>query len=272
MDQMQIQELVIEGEDLPDGESMRTQCPSCAGGLSGERSFVLTREDNYLWFVCHRASCGEAGRFRMSGPPVPSQRKPKTRKTIDDAVRLPDGIHDWLCMRFQLDGEQIVRQGVQWSPAKQRVMFPVRGLRGDFVGWWGRHYDELFTMDQQDLRGRPKVVAYYERPDNFTLNYPVGSLSDTVVLVEDYVSMLRFLQNGVYCVALGGTHLQDRAMVELAEAGFDKAEVVLDNDAWSKGIQIARQLSGLVPARPLYVQADPKDMTQTQMQDILEKI
>lgn len=277
MNNFQKQELLLEAGDLAVGESARLQCPECHGGLNNDAAFVVTREQEGMVFICHRASCGFAGRMDMHGnaPAPASRKKPKTIKRVDDATKLPDGIAEWIWKRFNLPSSAILwEQGVMWSPEKQRVLFPVRGIRGDFVGWWGRLYKELFTAEQWEHKKHlPKVVAYYERPDAFTVNYPVGIAPyDPVVIVEDYMSAARLWTEGFYAVALGGTHIQDKAIVELAER-FRHVRVVLDEDAWNKCVSMSHQLGPFFQrCFPVPIPCDPKDMDGYKMKELTDRL
>lgn len=277
MDHFQRQQLLLDAGDLAVGDTIRSQCPACHGGLNNDAAFVVTREAEGLVFICHRASCGFAGRMDMHGqaPAAASRKKPKTVKRIADAQKLPDGICEWFWKKFHLPSSELIwQQGVSWSPDKQRVLFPVRGIRGDFVGWWGRLYRELFTAEQwEEKKHLPKVVAYYERPDEFTVNYPIGvTKRNPVVLVEDYVSALKLWSVGVYAVALGGTHVQDKAVIELAEQ-FDLVRVALDDDAWITGLNMWKQLAPFFyDVRAVPVPCDPKDMNDYQLQEFIQEV
>lgn len=247
----------MDAAALEPGTSIRTVCPFCGGGRSGEASMVLSHaDDGALLFVCHRAHCGASG--RLGGGAV--LRRPERRETV---IRTYDGL------RAELPEETqgLIRERWHfgralpptWAWSGTRLLMPVRGPQREHRGWLARALDDR----------KPKVLTYREVADGAFVHWAGNPLPGIrIVVVEDIPSAERLGMLGYWAVALLGTHMNDEAQREIVSQSLRFASTVtvaLDRDASNKTLAYAQALRWHTAALALLIDKDFKDMTDSEV-------
>lgn len=254
------EELLLEYSDLADGETRGGQlCPFCKGGSTGERSLSVSRAGNALLWKCHRASCGAAGRSGAKAvggakrTAVPAARGVVGRIYYRDAARLPDGVASSLASRYYFDARELSLLG--WNDDVMRVVIPVYDIDGSVAGC---------VLRAEDGR-QPKALNYTE-PGAIGVFF--NTSSDRCVIVEDLYSALR-ASKYVNGVAILGTHLSEEKIEAIRQLKCKEYILALDADAFSKTIKYVTQFRSQLPMRPLRIDKDIKNMTPTELEELL---
>lgn len=230
----------------------RIICPYCNGGSSHEKCMAVNTSSG--WYVCYRASCGARG--KLSGTTVGCTVNSQDRKTpeYDDPPK-----------------EEVLRTAP--SAVRERSSYPLGSA-------WGRVSfevrDEYGALQGHVLRSytgqSPKALTYTD--DGYSgLHFPrrtVQSLTDYLVLVEDIPSA-EALARCVPTAALLGSYITQEHRKHLDKIGISVVYLALDEDASAKSIaQSRRHLS--LDVRPVLLSTDPKDMTDTELQELAGRI
>lgn len=249
--------------DLEVGDSTReVACPHCGGGMTGEKSFVVTRTEEGFLYVCHRASCGYRGATYMSRGEraaclarrdgSPKENKPALHK-FKGEVTQSDELNEYMLRRFGVSCDLLSDTG--------RAMFPVRTPHHLQVGWVARAYPEFY---KGDMKGARKALEYQEEHYPLGIHFPdkVNWFpTERLVIVEDWVSAEKLAGIGVHAAALLGTDLSLEIARELrAHLGVKELTVCLDFDALGKAVSLKRELSLVFDVITITVlKEDPKD-------------
>lgn len=220
----------VEELDLPNGHSVRINCPACGG----TKTFTATNNMGSLVWNCYKASCSVSGGTRVHLTADDIRRS--LGVAVAETEALDFDVPNWLikghpdiqvwCDQFGIDAHQI---GLYYDVKEDRVVFPIYH-KGKVVDASGRAI----------TRRLPK----WKRYGKTSLPYSYGT-GDVAVVVEDCVSAAVVGEHSAYTgVALLGTSLADGHRSFLSK--FDTAVVALDPDALKKTLQIAKELRGHV--------------------------
>ena len=116
--------VLLEWGGLADDTTLSGQlCPSCHGGVGGERSLSVGKKGGLLWWRCHRNKCGERG---MHGAFLRGDEQP----VVHDRGRWkyerePLSVEwvEWLSNRFRILNEIVEILGFS-------ILHPVVGPQG----------------------------------------------------------------------------------------------------------------------------------------------
>lgn len=263
----------LEGLDLAEGQSMRTDCPVCGGGSSKEKSFSITRKDNVLMFHCFRDKCRTSGgigsRGNFTGQALSKATNTKTKQYEGELFLLSGRSSKFLKNKFGLEDQDIAayRETVTGD-----VMMPMKDHLGRQFGYVNRRYEGLVGSPR-----KPKTINYYDRKPEHNLHFdtPITSQTDTVVLVEDIVSARR-LGKHYTCIALLGTQLRQDEATLLLDLGIKDVVFVLDADANASAVKQQKEYCLLFRScyaiRQSKDSPDPKDCDSDEMQYLVDLI
>lgn len=219
-----ISEILLEGEVLDIGESVRLNCPKCA-----ENTFTITRSDQGVLYNCYRNSCDCAGfvgidkiaRERMGMP----KKKQRIVRFYKDAIHpLTNEQREYLINRFSIEHQDITIFGIRYAPDVERFVLPIFNLWGyergmDLHRWQGTHKKSIVYA--HDPCGA--MSSWHGR--NWTIKH-------TVVVVEDIMSAIRCSRlANTTGLALLGTGLGPDKLQEIMDAEPFQVIVALDADA-----------------------------------------
>lgn len=231
---------IIRQISMPEGQSRTLDCPFCGGS----KKFTISRlDDGVLLWNCYKASCPAKGshqgkrsasslRAALNAPKVlpsaPARRVtplPAITKNIRNDASALQFVTDNNCLEAYDNGFINIR----YAPAEKRVMFyntaatgaVGRSLAGHRSKWWS--YGDV------------------------TEGIHVG-VGTTAVLVEDTPSACAVSRiQGMVGVALLGTNITEQIRNTLKV--YNNIYIVLDNDASSKALSLARSLSNTAKVR-----------------------
>lgn len=250
-------------------------CPVCDGGRSHDRTFSVSRLNNgTIAFNCFRDQCTvNGGRISEEGYSV---ARPATTKQVRKLKPYMGGTwcpsmedFDFFEQRFHLSGRTVDR-GVM-TTERGEYAFPIFGAdykrRGYVIRqpvWKG--------FPQPPMEGRPgcpKALTYLEvdaEPISFYLDTGLQHVeSSPLIIVEDQVSAMRCMSDGLRAVALLGTHLNMHRVREIASVSKDVI-IALDEDATATAFGMA-QTWGLAfnSCRIAILDQDIKDMPRNEV-------
>ena len=249
-------EILLLGINLSEGETLRTHCPVCKGGLSEERSLSISRDNGLVW-QCFRATCGVRGATHAGT----SSREPKLtvqRPTWEgDTHELPSKV------KSRIQTMWGITEPPNWywtTDFGGRVAMSVRSPRDAHRGW------VLRALTPQ----RTKVLNYMNEGEE-SLSWYKTSTSAPIVVVEDIPSALRASQY-VNSVALLGTGIGLSRATEISLGTTARPVVLaLDQDATALSFKWAKKWSllwGDVKVLPL--KQDMKNMTEENLCQLLQ--
>lgn len=229
--------LSLSSHGLGEGQSIRDlPCPFCFGGQSSEKAFVLSKKDDCLLFICHRASCGKKGVINKNGSIVdfPIEVKPEATGKMPRIYEGPlQPLHEWQMQLLRNDygfsDYEVESQGIRYAPRASSLAVPVRspnfGLRGYMlrgVSEWQQKWD-----------------AWQEKTDEPWMSWhrrAASSFKSPLVLVEDQLSAIKVSRH-FPAVALLGTELTYLKMQELLYGcNIELKVLALDRDAFGKSL------------------------------------
>lgn len=278
-------------EGLPAGSTTRTLCPICQGGDKREKSFVVGREPNRVWFKCFRAKCGVSGIVGSANlaPAIAaevSRAMARIRPYRGPIEPLTPADREYLLRRFELNflGSEI---GVT---EHDEYILPIRGPNFDLRGhvqrqpvWKGEprppRAGRTWDPDADEGRGAPMVktkvypmstaplLAWY-KPAKANL---IGQeLRDELVVVEDQISAIKCAQAGVPAVALLGNGMNIEMVRDIVKTRPHRVTIALDPGAEGQAQSLAKKW-GLYfnRTRVVALEADPKDIL---IRDLLEEL
>ena len=237
-----------EGETVNGGT-----CPSCGGGVSGDRSLSVSRKDGVLLWICYRATCrfaGSSGRSTagtVSNTSVPSSRAVAGRWIARDADSLPVEIREMLSTRYSIDPSLAARGGFGWSATDSRLTMPVRSYEGEELGVMLRALDGR----------KPKVVSHTEKG---AMAWYTNHTTPGIIIVEDQLSAVR-ASRYLSSVALLGTNLSEERVAEIRRTRNSPVYLALDNDAIVSAVRYVIKYRSTLPMQLVRLDKDIKDMT-----------
>ena len=247
---------VVQKIKLADGEHLTTTCPFCGG----RNKFTLDRFDGVLVWNCFRASCSVKGSLKgrrdinalknyVSGAPTRRPVKKLNRlPAMTTSVRKHPPAVEYLKAVNSYDAYESGLIKVRYSPTENRVLF----YTNDGTGAVGRALDDRL----------PKWWKYGDT----TVGISVGT-GQHVVLVEDIASACAVSRlPDTIGFALLGTNLTTPIRNHLVK--YSKITLVLDNDASSKAVYLAKR-HGLITNLRL-TKEDLKCLSSEQIHTLLQ--
>lgn len=260
---------------LPEGCSMRGECPKCGS----KTSFSMTRASSEVMYICFSASCNLKGVITSKGGETKSLEQTVLRQAklftgTLHALNSYEAAH--LQATFGIESRWL--DAVRYSEEDGRIYYPQYDVLGRVHGYIARHYPAL-----DGDRPTKGAKAYWKQtmqgdggllfPNMDVLAQVVES--KRVCVVEDYTSMLRInSQLGLATCCLGGTNIFDRHVTTMLSLGVRELIILLDADAVTKAIKLKRSLSlafDNVTVIPL-LGVDCKDMTGAQLNQTFKGI
>lgn len=245
-----------------DQTSSGNVCPDCKGGRHRERSLNVGRSGPWLWWRCHRASCGFQGKHRVNGLGEVEETTDERRGRYREfkRQRIPPAMKAGLAERFHLDEETFDQAGWSYTPDYSghgaRVIMPIYSPSGAIRG-------EMFRSYSGDL---PKGLINGQLTEEQICWYKFRKYCRTLVVVEDQPSALRVAAGGIHSLALNGTTLNLARILEIREHGYSKVYLCLDDDATSQAIKYVREFRNHLPSLRIKAlsDCDIKDMNAKQ--------
>ena len=251
-------DLSIIASELERGQTIRTMCPRCGGGTSGEQSLSVTMsEDGAVLWHCFRAKCGYAGASRSGEYATRPEYKRKETKPEFTGPTEPIGEKEAARIK-ELWGITDPPYWY-WAPTVGRLAMSIRSPKYTHRGWvlrdiWGRSDKKAITYLDEGEEG----ISWYRE-----------KLNAHTVVVEDIPSAMR-ASTHVNSVALCGTAIGPARAIEIATYATRPVILALDQDATAISFRYAEKYSllwGDVIVLPL--KKDIKNMTEEEVRGLL---
>ena len=223
-------------QDLPSGQSIRCDCPSC----KGRNTFTATNMNGLVVYNCYKLGCVIKGATNVGMSVEDMQKLLKERKgtqvstPTQPTMELPAGFVFELTAppiamfieRWQLQGVPLIYDSIE-----QRAVFPIRDEKGKLIDAAGR----ALRKEMQ-----PKWKRYTGNGDY----YSIGT-GDVAVVVEDCISAVTVYKccKNVTAYALLGTNMSHGQKDALTK--HSRIVVALDPDAYAKTAAYARELDAM---------------------------
>jgi len=249
-------------------KSSHLMCPCCGGGASKERSFIVSRSHNVLFYKCYRNSCQWNGVIKSIASDgdvterVHSERRPdpypfNTRKLDKEEI-------EFLQNKYELSEDNIVLNRVKHNIPNDKYVFPITDIRGMEIG--------LLDRDFRDKRIKARNTWFdWKVPHLYFPKELHKNHSRRIFIVEDVVSAMKINQlDRVAVCALLGTSISDATMLYLASL-TDSITLMLDPDAITTAMRYKKRYSLLFkqPIGVVQLQADPKDTPFKKLEEII---
>lgn len=235
------------------------QCPECS-------KYGRDRRQNNLGVWTDHKYCFSCGYFEGTNPLEKfkqEQTTPILQCGID--VRLPvDGVFNippvplaWV-KQYGITNDEIVANRIGWSESKQLLIFPIYGASDDLLAWIGRYFGPN--------KDHPKYLTYGIKKELFHL---LGTQSNTVVVVEDMVSAIKVSRQEC-CMPLLSSDINKYQLFRLSKM-FDNIVIWLDPDKRQHAIKLSKRAESFFRGvRIVYSDADPKELTDGQIKELLK--
>lgn len=259
---------------VPPGTTVpNTICPICEGGRSKDRSFSVSRmRDGTIRFNCFRDQCTvNGGRIDDMGyvPGVPVKSTGTARKLRPywgESYMLAFEDNDYFKDRF-LIGDYVSDKYIRVT-GEDEYLFPIYGPYHGLRGYVRRQ--PVWKGTPAPVRtGRPekpKALTFLQEdkePIAFYLDLPYEARQGPdmpLIIVEDQVSAMRCLEDGLRAVALLGTHLNMARVRDITRVSRNVI-IALDEDATGTAFDMARTWSmAFTSCRVAILEQDIKDM------------
>ena len=196
----------------------------------------------------------------------------KALKRTDDSARisitLPADVDEHLPIKarnflknYSLTQHDITHNTLLWSEHWQRLIFPYFSDTG-LLAWQGRY---LGNQDKAKWFSQGKLHEFI---------HIVGNKNSRVcVLTEDIVSAIKVSHNTKVCTCpIFGSHISMQRLLQLKHM-FDKIIIWLDDDMKLKVVKFAQQAQSIgLPVATVFTPQDPKEYSDTEIQEILNDI
>lgn len=248
-------------------------CPFCQA--THENKLNVRRTGQGWVYNCYRAKCGEAGfvgtdALAYSVNEIRERQRPvKAHKTYDKIDTL-DYLTDEDYEFFERTWGILVSTSEIFVTEDDEYAFRIRGSDGRFKAWHIRQPRWKGVVCHRKGAPGPKGMTYKGDAEDNKLAYTGDFLSDTLVIVEDYLSALKVGSCGVQAIALLGASMTAEAAVEIRERRYAKTFIWLDPDATAASYTMLSKY-GLAFSDPRVVTSseDPKDMTHEHIRRLL---
>jgi len=246
---------IIQNIKLSDGDRKTIDCPFCGG----KKKFTIDKYDGKIVWNCYKASCNAKGAYNgkrsVDAAKAYLSNNATQRKKTDllpcpkiqtKADNHPPAI-DYLKSVNSWEAYQRGYIKVTYAPAEDRVLFHSQ----DGLGAVGRSL-------------RPAKAKWWSY-GSLEHGIAVG-IGDHAILVEDVASACSVSRvDGLVGVALLGTNITKGIRKTLNK--YKKVTLVLDNDAASKAVCVARRYSCVNSVR--LTNKDLKWLTCDQIREII---
>lgn len=256
--------MLLEAEQLEDGETIRTICPYCTGGSKKEKSLAVTKQQNTVLWICYRATCGKAG--SKGGRPAYLTTEKKNKKVSCNPYTgsldyLNEEWKKFLDLELGLTKKHLERMRPMWAVEKQRVAFPIFDPVGKRRGWVLRDYlgaSSIKALTRMDI---PDITTSWYRPHH----------SRAVLVVEDIPSAVRASEY-MDAVALNGSGVSADGALEIASY-YPSVVWALDADATSAALKLHRKYSILFEeSQVLILEQDIKNSSEDYLRHLLSEL
>lgn len=235
---------------IHDGQ-VRTVCPSCQGGRSGEVSLsVRDLDEGIIKLSCWRASCGfYAVSFVDPGARLQSKKIKPGRPYAHKLKPVSGMLGATLALDYGLSPTVFDAHGWKQETNSETLVMPVRGPSGLIRG----HTTRTFTT--------PKRVMAYKETAQPWLDWWRYCGQAKTVLVEDQLSACRLHALGYTAIALLGTSLSAGDVTEIQHNyTYDDVYLALDRDAYVKSLQLVKRHNHILRMLPVCLDEDIKNM------------
>lgn len=270
-------EIAAEAAHLEPGDQVRTVCPFCRGGDSGERSLSikLDGESGLILYHCFRGNCGESGVLggsKLGKLYTYKATEPKVKPPFDDSSVFELGGEDdapsYLAIN-KINSWGLGLADYRWGYDRNtgRLAIPVYGPIAELRGYVLRAITE---------HQKPKALTGVVRREDPFIGW-IGAREPkdlkNVIVVEDIPSAIRVAKVGYQAVALCGNSPSDAALDELRRYGRDRKIIfALDPDATVNAIGLVRRYGLRGASAVLVLQKDFKNQTDKEASDCLSVI
>lgn len=254
---------ILEFNDIAEGETRAGQlCPSCEGGPNGKRTLSVSRINGILLWHCHRDSCTFSGRWGGRAGIGKQSKKPARgmvgRTYVRTASSLPTEVKDYLHGKLLLTDRHIGKAQLGWDEQDNRLVQPVFTYDGEIAGCCLRALDGREPKSKSHTE--EGVMAWYTHRG-----------SQQLIIVEDIFSAIR-ASDYMNSVALLSTHLNAERVEQIRAAGFTRAFLALDRDAFTKSVHYAKSFRSRLALTPVQLNKDIKDMTHEEANELFASI
>ena len=274
------EEIKLLSAHMRRGDTLRTTCPSCGGGSSGEASLSITKDEEGVVYYCFRASCPVKGSYRSKPnlyvqDEAPSKEDEADAKRMaafnlwDETVTLPGGVMNFLTDAFGRAAVELLYP--RYHLPTDRVMYPCM-WRGRMRGFVARSYSGARPKSlSYKMLDKALIARYTAHENDYGLHTPKG-----VIVVEDMPSAatVAATSRDVIAVALNGTNTTEEGWLDIQDtAGALPVCIVLDADAQEKGVRLMmRHKHRFQSASSYMIHKDFKDMNPKERGEIVNSI
>lgn len=243
-------------------------CPWCK--KRGSFSVTKTHKGDVA-FICHRASCGEAGYIRDRGIRGPAEQRRMFHPRVFDCPtqRLGDGWLSHLLAEYGVTRDEINWAEWKYSPVGNRLVIPVLSPYGANRGFTCRALVNGTVPKTLTFREVDDVwLGWYNRAHHNAADQK-GPIN-TVVVVEDPISALkasRFYPS----VALLGSYIDEKMVGEIISQGTNIV-LCLDADATQKAYDYAEKFAVYGNFRTVPLSKDVKNMNDEELKEWSERL
>lgn len=263
-------DVILSYSNIAEGTTLSGQgCPSCKGGASGEHAMSVGRAGAFLWWQCHRASCGFRGKHSVNGDGATTTDERRGRYQPQyKTTELTPHLIQMFAERNHLEEGTI--DAAQWSYTPDyagrgaRVVMPIFNPQGRVRGHSFRSYDGTLPKALINAALAEETIGWYR----------FKKYGKILVIVEDPVSALRCTQGGVDAVSLYGTTLNDARIAEIREQQYNKVVLCLDGDVFALAMRYVTQFRRWLPQLTIKLldDIDIKDMSPAQFDLFITEI
>ena len=228
----------IEGLNIPEGESITIDCPTC----NGVKKFSATNKEGLILYNCYRVSCDVKG----------AQITTLLASTIKDkmlGIKKEVEERKFVMPEYITDGNNAyIQRFVRRWDLNITLMYDIKSKRAVFPIYKnGRLVD---AVGRALYNAQPKWYKYGGSAKYYS--YCIKPSKSIAVVVEDVVSATVVGETllGVTGVALLGTNLLKEHKEYLDT--FDKVIVALDPDALGKTIEYTKELKSYCEPSEVY--------------------
>ena len=247
---------IIKSITLRDGDSKTLDCPFCLG----RKKFTISKIDGRTIWNFYKASCTIRGAYntgrsisaiknKMNGEVANLDRKIKPIPSVLTSVDNNECAVEYLKSVNSYDAFKMGLVSLSYDPASNRVLYFTHGGKGAV----GRCLDNR----------KPKWMSYGDTQDGVQ----VGNTKHAV-LVEDAASACSVVRvPGLTGYAMLGTNLT--APIKMRVRHFSCVTIILDNDASSKALRIAKALQLHTDVRVRLTKRDLKWLDIRELKELI---
>ena len=247
---------IIKSITLKEGDSKTLDCPFCGG----RKKFTISKIDGRVIWNCYRASCTSRGVYNSgrSLTAIKNKLNGTNNRTLKRTTEIPailsdvDNHPNAVEYLQSVNAYESYKNGlinIKYAPAYNRVLY-------------FNHYNNGAVGRALDDR-KPKWMTYGDTDQGIKVG--VGK---TAVLVEDVASACSVARlPNVTGYALLGTNITTSIKSQLKS--FTKCIIVLDLDASSKALRLAKAIQSYTDVRVRLTKQDLKWLSPDQISNII---